>query len=48
MKQKKLSPKRRPRFLGIRRLLLRRQTWSLVVTVARSIAAVIRLFGQFR
>jgi len=49
MKQKrKLNPKRRPRFFGIRRLLLRPQTWSLVVTVARSIVAVIRLFDRFR
>jgi hypothetical protein len=43
-----LNQNRRPRLLGIRRLLLRRQTWRLVVTVARSIAAVIRLFGEFR
>jgi hypothetical protein len=46
--KKPLNLKRRPRFVGIRRLLLRRQTWSLVTTVARSIVAVIRLFDWFR
>jgi hypothetical protein len=41
-----LNQKRRPRFVGIRRLLLRPQTWRLVVTVTRSIVAVIRLFDD--
>jgi hypothetical protein len=43
-----LNPKRRPRFVRIRRLLLQRQTWRLVVTVARSIVTLIRLFDGFR
>jgi len=45
---KKLNPKRRPRFFRIRQLLLRPETWRLVVTVARSLAALVRLFDGFR
>jgi hypothetical protein len=45
---KKLNLKRRPKFVGIRRVLVRPETWKLIVTVARSIVAVIRLFDRFQ
>jgi len=48
MSTRKLNLKRRPKLIGIRRLLLRPQTWRLVVAVARSIVAVIRLFDRFQ
>jgi hypothetical protein len=47
MSNNTLNLKRRPRFVGISRLLLRPETWRLVVAVARSIVAVIRLFDGF-
>ncbi len=46
--RKRLNLKRRPKVIGIRRVLVRPETWRLAVTVARSIVAVIRLFDRFR
>jgi DNA-binding XRE family transcriptional regulator len=43
---KTLNLKRRPRRSGIRRLLLRPQTWRLVVTVAKSILRIYYKMNQ--
>jgi len=45
--KKKIDLKHRPKHRGIRKFLVRPETWKLLVLLAKAIAEVIRIFERF-
>ena len=44
---KKIDLKRRPKHRGIRNVLVRPETWKLLVLIAKTISEIITIFGRF-